>query len=86
MRRSFRIKVGVSFQAVDGCEVGAASQLILDPDLDTYYTMDALLLREPEVVNRGHDIADALLTPLHLGRQPVVGAVAKVELCAVTSR
>ena len=42
-------------------EVGDASQLILDPDLDTYYTMDALLLREPEVVNRGHDIADALV-------------------------
>jgi methyl-accepting chemotaxis protein len=42
-------------------EVGDASQLILDPDLDTYYTMDALLLREPEVVNRGHDVADALL-------------------------
>ena len=41
-------------------EVGDASQLILDPDLDTYYTMDALLLREPEVVNRGHDVGDAL--------------------------
>ncbi len=24
--------------------------------------MDALLLREPEVVNRGHDVADALLS------------------------
>src|SRR4051812_48517587 len=41
-------------------EVGDASQLILDPDLDTYYTMDALLLREPEIVNRGHDVADGL--------------------------
>lgn len=41
--------------------VGDASQLILDPDLDTYYTMDALLLRMPEVVHRGHDVADALL-------------------------
>ncbi|MEY2461448.1 MAG: methyl-accepting chemotaxis protein [Acidimicrobiaceae bacterium] len=42
-------------------QVGDASELILDPDLDTYYTMDALLLREPEIVNRGHDVADALL-------------------------
>ncbi len=32
--------------------VGDTSKLILDPDLDTYYTMDALLLREPEIVDR----------------------------------
>ena len=31
--------------------VGDSSKLILDPDLDTYYTMDALLLREPEIMN-----------------------------------
>ena len=30
--------------------VGDSSKLILDPDLDTYYTMDALLLQEPELV------------------------------------
>jgi methyl-accepting chemotaxis protein len=44
-------------------EVGDASQLILDPDLDTYYTMDALLLQAPEVVTRGHEISDALSGP-----------------------
>jgi methyl-accepting chemotaxis protein len=31
--------------------VGDSSKLILDPDLDTYYTMDALLLKEPELVD-----------------------------------
>ena len=43
--------------------VGDSSQLILDPDLDTYYIMDALLLQAPEIVNRAHDIADALAAP-----------------------
>jgi hypothetical protein len=32
--------------------VGDSSKLILDPDLDTYYIMDALLLREPEIVSQ----------------------------------
>jgi methyl-accepting chemotaxis protein len=30
--------------------VGDSSKLILDPDLDTYYVMDALLLKEPEII------------------------------------
>jgi methyl-accepting chemotaxis protein len=41
--------------------VGDSSQLILDPDLDTYYIMDALLLRVPEIITRSHDIADGLV-------------------------
>src|SRR5688572_19273519 len=32
--------------------VGDSSKLILDPDLDTYYVMDALLLKEPDVIDR----------------------------------
>ncbi len=28
---------------------GDSSKLILDPDLDTSYVMDALLLKEPEI-------------------------------------
>lgn len=32
--------------------VGDTSQLIVDPDLDTHYIMDALLLREPELIDR----------------------------------
>ena len=31
--------------------VGDSSKLILDPDLDTYYVMDALLLKEPEIID-----------------------------------
>ncbi|MEY2568002.1 MAG: methyl-accepting chemotaxis protein [Actinomycetota bacterium] len=31
--------------------VGDSSKLILDPDLDTYYAMDALLLKEPEIID-----------------------------------
>lgn len=31
--------------------VGDSSNLILDPDLDTYYTMDALLLQEPALID-----------------------------------
>jgi hypothetical protein len=37
--------------------VGDSSKLILDPDLDTYYVMDALLLREPEIIQRNTEIA-----------------------------
>lgn len=33
-------------------QVGDASQLILDPDLDSYYVMDGLLLKEPDLVDR----------------------------------
>ena len=33
-------------------QIGDTSQLILDPDLDTYYTMDALLLKEPDLIDR----------------------------------
>jgi signal transduction histidine kinase/DNA-binding response OmpR family regulator/HAMP domain-containing protein len=51
--------------------VGDTSKLILDPDLDTYYVMDALLLREPDLVDRlsrlGHQVegllASGALTP-----------------------
>jgi methyl-accepting chemotaxis protein len=36
--------------------VGDSSKLILDPDLDSYYIMDALLLKEPELVDRVSDL------------------------------
>jgi methyl-accepting chemotaxis protein len=32
-------------------QVGNTSKLILDPDLDTYYTMDALLVQEPAIID-----------------------------------
>lgn len=40
--------------------VGDSSKLILDPDLDTYYIMDALLLKEPEIVDRLGDLGAAV--------------------------
>ncbi|MEV6319052.1 response regulator [Streptomyces sp. NPDC051776] len=41
-----------------GSYVGDTSKLILDPDLDTYYTMAGLLLREPQMMNQLYKIAD----------------------------
>ncbi len=38
--------------------VGDSSKLILDPDLDTYYVMDALLLKLPDIIERIGQIAD----------------------------
>ncbi|HEX3828909.1 MAG TPA: response regulator [Sporichthyaceae bacterium] len=40
--------------------VGDTSQLAVDPDLDTYYTMQALLLREPEIIDRSHRLGDQI--------------------------
>ncbi len=38
--------------------VGDSSKLILDPDLDTYYLMDALLLKEPDIIDRASQMGD----------------------------
>jgi methyl-accepting chemotaxis protein len=38
--------------------VGDSSKLILDPDLDTYYMMDALLLKEPDIIDRISQMGD----------------------------
>src|SRR5882672_3482439 len=38
--------------------VGDSSKLILDPDLDTYYLMDALLLKEPDIIDRTNQMGD----------------------------
>jgi methyl-accepting chemotaxis protein len=38
--------------------VGDSSKLILDPDLDTYYAMDALLLKEPDIIDRASQMGD----------------------------
>jgi methyl-accepting chemotaxis protein len=40
--------------------VGDSSKLILDPDLDTYYSMDALLLQEPELIQDLSQLGDAI--------------------------
>jgi methyl-accepting chemotaxis protein len=38
--------------------VGDSSKLILDPDLDTYYMMDVLLLKEPDILDRTSQMGD----------------------------
>lgn len=43
-------------------QVGNSSKLILDPDLDTYYVMDGLLLQSPEVVQRLQELRDSVGT------------------------
>jgi methyl-accepting chemotaxis protein len=39
--------------------IGDKSNLILDPDLDTYYVMDIVLLKLPELLQRAAELADA---------------------------
>jgi|GEM_PF-2378014 len=66
--------------------VGDTSQLILDPDLDTYYTMDALLIREPEIVDRLHRLRDRVQAviadpaPNDAERRAIAGDVAVLEV------
>lgn len=43
--------------------IGDASNLILDPDLDSYYTMDSTLLATPNA-QKNIDVSDALLTQI----------------------
>jgi len=40
--------------------VGDSSNLILDPDLDTYYLMDALLLQQPELLDSMSRLGDTI--------------------------
>lgn len=43
--------------------IGNQSNLILDPDLDSYYTMSLVLLRFPELLELGSDMAARLHAP-----------------------
>ena len=40
--------------------IGDMSNLILDPDLDTYYTMDALLVQAPDQIDRLHALGEVV--------------------------
>jgi methyl-accepting chemotaxis protein len=62
--------------------VGDTSQLILDPDLDTYYVMDAFLLRMPEVVSRAHVVADGLVDQAEAGAEPTPELMGEAALLA----
>jgi len=48
--------------------VGDSSNLILDPDLDSYYSMDLVLLKLPELVDRLSVITDVVLDNLATGQ------------------
>ncbi|HEV8246254.1 MAG TPA: methyl-accepting chemotaxis protein [Polyangiaceae bacterium] len=52
--------------------VGDSSKLILDPDLDTYYTMDSLLLRSPELVERLSTLESKIDGILSRGRATLI--------------
>ena len=75
-------KVTAAVQALIS-RVGDTSTLILDPDLDTYYTMDTTLLRVPEAVDLlaqaqtfGADVMDKpVLTPDQKARALVLSGL-----------
>lgn len=62
---------------------GDTSNLILDPDLDSYYLMDATLLALPETQRR---YAEALDTFERLSRQPDLSADDRVRLAVLASQ
>jgi len=67
--------------------VGDSSELILDPDLDTYYVMDALLLKEPELIERVNQAGDSVerLLPEGLAFADFVTLGGAVALLRTTS-
>jgi len=62
---------------------GDTSNLILDPDLDSYYLMDVTLLALPETQRR---YAEALDVFESLSRRPAVGADDRVALAVLASQ
>ena len=61
-----------SFQLMDALQsmishVGDQSNLILDPDLDSYYLMDSTILRTPKVLAELDGLADALKQRQNVG-------------------
>src|SRR5437867_3174659 len=54
--------------------IGNQSNLILDPDLDSYYTMSIVLLRLPELLDLGSSIAGQLRHQVALGHVPDAAA------------
>ena len=64
--------------------VGDASFLILDPDLDTYYMMDAVLLRAPEI--QGLTAQLIILARRVIEQNLAMQSAERAELLIVTSR
>ena len=62
---------------------GEASNLILDPDLDSYYLMDATLLALPETQRRYAEALDLFST---LARQPTLSPEDRVKLAVIAAQ
>ena len=62
---------------------GDTSNLILDPDLDSYYLMDVTLLALPEMQRR---YAEALSSFETLSRQPAIGPDDRVKLAVLAAQ
>jgi methyl-accepting chemotaxis protein len=68
--------------------VGDSSKLILDPDLDTYYLMDAFLLKEPDIIDRISQMGDQVESILNLKtvtleqRENLAGEIALLRAAA----
>lgn len=63
-------------------KVGDTSNLILDPDLDTYYLMDATLLKLPEA---GSQLVQAQMRLEEASGDDIVGPEQKVRLIGIAS-
>lgn len=63
--------------------VGDASYLILDPDLDTYYMMDAVLLRTPEIRSLSAQLITLARRVIENG--PVIRTDERAQLIVITS-
>src|SRR5262249_12604260 len=84
---AYRTYTGMVTLAVElAREAGGTSNLILDPELDTYYLMDTALLRGPDVLlSAGRAAALAVLatlTPSEAGRSRV--AVARYQVAVAS--
>jgi hypothetical protein len=84
---AYRLYTGVVAVAIDLCrKAGDTSQLILDPELDSYYLMDTALLRVPDVLvaaGRAADLAVlAALAPSEAARTRV--SVARYQVAVAS--
>ena len=59
---------------------GDMSNLILDPDLDSYYLMDGWLAAVPAVLERSHDLVQALVAGDHAQADILAGILTAVDL------
>jgi diguanylate cyclase (GGDEF)-like protein len=63
--------------------IGDQSNLILDPDLDTYYLMDALVMRTPDIIALTGELSNEAKVPAALAPRPAVTAASAKLLSAL---